>query len=383
MNLFGKGIMKYSDFVGYVSFVLSLPIVAIKLVVTTVPTIITVVLSYFKYEKAAANSFVVVKGVSDVFNTIEKYWIYIWSIILYSPWSGASYRNYKQNVNVISFLRENVRGNRLKVIGMPENLVFAIQKEGLFEVCWKMIFMFSILPTFRHAFLNNPFLYRYKLYLTNQSTEEFKPNDIENMCRLVFSYINDPSAIKINDHKLDIQLDDIGFTPNYSNDLDDIVVDYDNYGIQVGGKITTLIRLETLEKTSHELYQTIQDQDQDQTIQDQDQMSSNIVSIMSKTNPIYKQIKDNYNDIEIHHNVEFDTQSRVGILDLIVTYDDYYHLVTGKVEANIRNGNIIEHPMLCLYHDGDIMVKTWILIDSLFNERVMRYLSKKGGATPL
>ena len=355
--------MRYSDLVGYVTFALSLPLVIVKAVVTCIPTVATVVLSYFGYDKQATAGFALAKGIADKVNTVERYLIYLLSILL-NPFE--SYQNYRKNRKVVDLLRKNVKTGDLKRGGMPVNLRNAVMKEGWWEVSWKLIAMFSILPTFRHSFWNNPFLYSYRLYLTDQSTARFNDSDV--MCRVFYAYINDPSFILRQDRDKPLRIDDIGFTPNYSNDVTDNKLDYDNYGLQVGGKTTTLLSLETLYKSPEQLLEALKRE------------SYSSQSIMYSTHPVYTEIKEA--DIGIDKMVEFDTARRHVVLDLVVPYDDYYHLVTGKVEANIRDGCIIEHPMLCLYHDGQMMVKTWSLIEGLFRDNVMGYLSQYGGSNP-
>lgn len=352
--------MKYRDLVSYVNFALSIPFVAIKVAIISIPVVTTVLLSYFGYDKPAATNFGLTKWLADKINTVEKYWIYLWSILL-NP--VDSYRNYKKNKKVIKFLRENVNKDELKNSGMPGNFRNAVKKEGLWEVTLKTILMFSILPTLRHSFWNNPFLYGYKLYLTNQSTSRFEHPD--NMCQIIYAYINDPGFILNADRNMPLHLDHIGFTPNYSNDVADTVINYDNYGLQIGSKINTLIALETMYKSPQHLLETIE------------QQSDFDNSIMSPLHPIYHKLEEE--GIELINKANFDNENRYIVLDLVVPYDDYYHLVTGKVEANIRNNEIIEHPMLCLYHDGQIMTKTWSLIEGLFNDRVMKYLIQFDG----
>jgi hypothetical protein len=95
---------------------------------------------------------------------------------------------------------------------------------------------------------------------------------------------------------------------------------------------------------------------------------------MNQNHPIYKKLESE--KINIVHNVPFNAEDRYQFLDLVVPYDSLYHVVTGKVEANVRNKNIVEHPMLCLYHDGTVMVYTWDVINDLFTNKVMKYLNK-------
>ena len=186
--------------------------------------------------------------------------------------------------------------------------------------------------------------------------------DVDVMCRIFYAYINDPCFILQCDR--DRHIDDIGFTPNYSNDTNDSTLDYDNFGLQVGSKTTTLISLETIYKSAECLIDEIKTK------------TSSGTSIMCSSHPIYKVIEEDENRIEIEHIVEFDNERRHCVLDLVVPYDSYYHLVTGKVEANIRDGSIIEHPMLCLYHDGQMMTRMWRQVESLFRDNVMGYLSQ-------
>jgi hypothetical protein len=346
---------RYRDFVSYVAFGLSIPFVLVKAVVTALPTLVTVVLAKFGLNRSSEAAFTVVKTAADGLNAVEKYWIYGVSALLYPK----SYSQYLENCSVVNFLNHHVtNSDHPKARGMPANVRNAIAKEGFWEVTWKMVAMFSFLPTYRHAFLNNPLLFRYQLYLTNQATEAFV--DRRKMCQIMFGYINDPTFLLRSDGTSELSLDQIGFTPNYSNDGSDFVIDYDNYGMQLGGQYATLIYLETLHKSPEELQKAL----------DEGQTSS---SIINADHPIHRLIGQE--GLEMVKFRDFDSRRRCGVLDLVVPYDDYYHVVTGKVEANIVDGSVIEHPMLCLYHDGHLMTYTWSLIEALFSDRVMRYLT--------
>lgn len=113
--------------------------------------------------------------------------------------------------------------------------------------------------------------------------------------------------------------------------------------LHVAEKYTTFIFLETINKTPEKLQDAIINGKTNPTI-------------MSKNHEIYTKLENE--DINIVYNLQNDDRARFKILDLVVTYDDMYHVVTGKVEANINGRNQVEHPMLCLYHEGYIMKYT-------------------------
>lgn len=351
--------MKYVDIVGYINLGLSLPFILTKTTLTFIPVGLAVVSSKFSYKRMASMGFQIAKTSADLFNCIERYWIYLLSILMYP----IGLKNWKKNQSIIKFFRNNVKRSRPSSQQIMTNIKYAIAKEGMFETYWKMIVMFSGLPSFRHSFLNNPFLFEYNLYLTNQTTQPF--NNTEKMTNLIYAYITDINNIDVDlVYNQQQSIGDIGFTPNYYNDPNDNIRNYDNYGLQIGGNTSTLIYLETINKTPQQLLTAIENQ----------MNISN--SIIYKDHPIYQEIVDNNYQLIKRESVDFDTKKRFGILDLVVEYDDYYHLITGKVEANVQEGNIIEHPMLCLYHQGNQMKSIWKRIDKLFIDDVMGFLNK-------
>ncbi len=347
--------MRYSDIVSWIAAILSIPLVLLKGILLSIPTLTFVVASKLKCDTFANLNLKLLLKMSNFINIIEKYWIYLISIIFYPK----GIFNYQKNKKIIDFLRENADAKEVKYEGLPNNVRDAIEKEGFGEIVAKMIAMFSFLPTYRHAFLNNPFLFEYEMYLTNQESEKF--SNEEKMCKLAYSYITDPCYIIKEEKTKGEDVDSIGFTPNYYNDPYDKIINYNNIGMQVAGYYTTFIYLDTINKTPEELYNSIKDKKINETI-------------MSEEHPIYQKIKDL--DISLVHNVPFNSKDRFKFLDLVVAYDSLYHVVTGKVEANIQDGNIIEHPMLCLYHNGAVMVYTWNVINDLFTNRVMKFLHK-------
>jgi len=184
------------------------------------------------------------------------------------------------------------------------------------------------------------------------------------MSKIVYSYLTDPSYIQLQESKLNdpnVKIDNIEFTPNYHNEQNDKIVDHNNLGLQVAGKYTTFIYLETINKNPKELC---------------DSITNNITNetIMHADHEIYRKLKKE--EINVVHNVQHNEDSRYKFLDLVVPYDSMYHVVTGKVEANVTNKNVVEHPMLCLYHNGAVMKFTWNVINDLFTNHVMVYLKK-------
>jgi hypothetical protein len=350
--------MKYSDVVSGLVAVLSLPFTILKGVLVSLPTLSFVTASNCECDTVATCSLYVSLGISWIINTIEKYWIYLLSNIFYP----CGICNYMKNKKVIDYLRENVTRNNTNYNQLSHNARNAIAKEGFCEIFLKMISMFTILPTYKHAFLNNPFLFEYEMYLTNQETKPF--NNKEKMSKILFSYITDPEYVQLEEKKdgaVEIQIDDIQFTPNYFNNSKDNTIDYNNIGMQVANKYTTFIYLETIKKDHKELYEAITNKKTDKTF-------------MNPDHEVYNTLKDG--DINIVYNVPNDNEERYKFLDLVVEYDDMYHPISGMVEANVRSGNVVEHPMLCLYHDGSVMKYTWDVINDLFTNRVMKYLKQ-------
>ena len=348
--------MTYADVVSGVTAVLSIPFVVLKGAILSLPTLSYVTATNCECDKFADMNLSLLMGTSGVINTIEKYWIYGLSLLFYP----FGYCNYQKNEKIINLLRENVKTENVNYSQLLTDVRNAIKKEGFWEVTIKMLSMFSILPTYRHAFLNNPFLFEYEMYLTNQQSKPFK--DIDKMTKIIYSYLTDPTYILLEESKKnskDISVDDIGFTPNYYNNTNDMNLNYSNVGMQVAGKYTTLIYLETINKSPTELYNAIVTGKMNNTF-------------MHANNPIYETFKD----INIVYNVKPDEKDRYKFLDLVVPYDCMYHVVTGKVEANVTQDNQIEHPMLCLYHNGATMKWTWDVINDLFTNNVMDYLNK-------
>jgi hypothetical protein len=344
---------KYSDYASYITFGSCIPFIIVKSTLFALPTFAISHLSNKGYINASNNIFNLTLKSANCINIIEKKWIYFLSNILY-PYYG--YINYKNNLGVIKFLENNIPNSELNYDLMSTNIKYATQKEGSNEVFIKLLLMFSILPTCRHSMLNNPYLFKYQLYLTNQESCEF--NDIKKMCKCTFGYVNNPDFILSIDKKK--YIDDIGFTPNYPIMEKDNIINHNNVGLQVAGKYTTMLNLDYIHKNYEQLYDSILNKKYND-------------SFMHSSHPIYNQINKN---IGLIKNVNNDELPRNSILNLSVKYDDMYHVVTGLVEVNIKNNNIVEHPMLCLTHDGSFMNYCWDHINDLFTNRVMKYLNE-------
>jgi hypothetical protein len=175
--------------------------------------------------------------------------------------------------------------------------------------------MYSILPAWRHAFSTNPYLFRYQLYLTNQDTRSV-PFKLDTMCKVGFAYLFEPTYIvqaSRNRDEAQEALQNIGFVPNYSNDIDDLSkVEFDNIGVQVVSMFTTLIFLETIAKTADQLYQNVID-------------NKKAESIMHASNPIYN--KMNSVGLAPQINTPCDALDRYAIVELTLPYDHYYHII--------------------------------------------------------
>lgn len=347
--------MNYSDVVSFLVFFLMLPSVLIKLSINSIPVALAIYCAKHHHDRLCNFFLTTSRWYSNVHNTIEKGISHGLSAILHPV---RSFKNWRKNRKVIKFLRDNARSkNKVQYKHLPSNIRFAIQKEGSWEVYYQMLMMFSLLPTIRHVLINNPFLFEYQMYLTNQTSAPF--TDQQKMCQILFSYINDPAFIFQYDCCR--QVDEVQFSPNYHNDLTDHVIDHNQIGFQISTYFSTLIYLDTVRKSGEALYQDLSDKKCDPCLMHQD-------------HPIYQQLEQT--DLKMWNRIGFDPDDRVKLLDLIVPYDHHYHLVTGMVEANIRNGNQIEHPMLCLYNDGLVTREFWNAINSVFEDNVMVYLKK-------
>jgi len=344
----------YTDFISFICIICSIPLIILKFILLFIPTLFLVSLSIYNCNNLSTCFFITSYGLSFIINKIEKYLILFISILFYP----IGLINYYNNYPIISFFRNNITSSNIKYYQMHRNIINACEKEGFCEVFIKILVMWSFLPTYRHAFLNNPILFEYKMHLTNQQTQPYSIYNITEICSILFSYIN---KINLNIH--DHTIDNIGFTPNYSINIYDKVLNYDNLGLQVCGIYTTIIHLEYIYKKVIDLFYAITNNKYSK-------------SIMYRSHPIYnyiyaiKNIKCDF--------IPFETNitSRINVVDLLVDYDDMYHVISGKVEVNIANGNIIEHPMLCLTHDGYVMQYVWNHIDYLFNNKVMVFLYK-------
>ena len=345
--------MNYSDFVAFFIIFVLVPSIIVKASVNLLPLALAVICAKRKKKKLSNFFLKVSRKYSDFHNSVERGIAHGLSCLLHPV---RSFKNYRKNKKIISFLRKNVKkGDPVMWENLPTNMEFAIQKEGSWEVFFQMLSMFSVLPTIRHAAINNPFLYEYKMHITNQYSESF--TDQEKMCKILFSYVNDPAFI----FKYDIEkrIDHIQFSPNYYNEVGDHIIDYNQIGLQISTYFSTLIFLDTLNKSGKGLLSDVVDQNYDK-------------SLMHRDHPIYSTLKQY--DLDLWNKVQFDDANRVMLLDLVVPYDHHYHLVTGKIEANITDDNRIEHPMFCLYNNGYVTRKFWDAINELFQNNVMEYL---------
>jgi hypothetical protein len=199
--------------------------------------------------------------------------------------------------------------------GLEVNIRNAIKKEGFWYIFFRVMGMYTILPAWRHAFSTNPYLFRYQLYLTNQDTKSV-PFDLTTMCKVGFAYLFEPSYIvrasRTHD-EVQETLQNVGFVPNYANDVEDLSkVEFDNIGVQVVSMFTMLIFLETIAKTSDQLYQNVIDNKRSDTV-------------MHASNPIYDRMKTAGLAPQIH--IPCDELDRFAEVELTLPYDHYYHVV--------------------------------------------------------
>jgi hypothetical protein len=191
----------------------------------------------------------------------------------------------------------------------------AIKKLGFWYVYLRILGMYSILPAWRHTFSTNPYLFRYQLYLTNQETNSGQ-YDLDTMCKVAFAYIFEPGYIlraSKSRARVKHELQQIGFVPNYSNDLEDVNMEnFDNLGLQVGEYFSLLIFLETVAKTPAGLHHNV---------------TSNKVSetVMHSDHPMYADMKAL--GLEPQYHVPCDSLDRFSLVELTLPYDHFYHLV--------------------------------------------------------
>ena len=358
--------LKWRDKASYLIFAASSPWILLKTSLFAVPTAVYTFVVWMKWHKTASSFESAIYRTANVINKIEWYPIMFLSYLL--NWRKAK-QNYRNNANVISYLEHIAPSNQKIMIGqLSHNLTNAAKKEGWLEVYLKMLTMHSFLPTYRHIFLNNPFLFEYKLVFTNQMTEPTKNQTC--LPHILFSYIGDPEfLLKLESNCGQWNIDKLGFTPNYFNNTQDTIIDHNNMGLQIAAYCATNIYLDTIIKTPEEL--AIQLQHNTSTL------SPSPPSSLGQIGHTY------FNDalssnIPIKYLRPLDSRRRIPFLNLAVPYQSHYHFITGVVEANIvldTKGQIIEHPMLCLYHDGIQMEYLWTSINNLFDHFVMGYLT--------
>jgi len=252
-------------------------------------------------------------------------------------------------------------------IGLSNDIRNGIKKQGFWYVAFRVILMYVILPPWRKAYGTNPFLFKFRMYLTNQDTA-WAPFDLETMCKVGFAYIFNPSYIlnaSKNIEKTQERLQDLGFVPNYANDRNDRKFDdFNNVGLQVASLFSMIIFLESITKTADELYKNAVEEKTGRTI-------------MHDSHPLYEELKRA--DIELEINTPHDNYNRYPELKLVLPYDHNYHaLCAVRVEANLvhKGGDQygVEHPMLGITHDGVNMRGLWDGINGLFSDAVMPYV---------
>ena len=351
--------MKRSDKVSCGIFVTCIPSMLLKGAVLGPPVVLYNVASRFQCHKVAKVLEYVMYSGSYVLNKLELAWITLLSI-LSSPWS--SMRRWRRNRPVVETLEDNIGKIEPEWGQLSYNVYNAQQKEGFSEVCLKLLVMFSCLPTIRHCFLNNPWLFDYKLYYTNQESPRITNSD--GLSNVVFSYIGDPKyLIELERNCGEWSIDEIGFTPNYFNCKKDRVLDWNNMGLQIGAYFATNIYLDTVLKDPESIQAMIKGR----------QKSHPSTTIASSQHRVHRCV--NLYRLQVRYDSVLDPLDRVKILDLVVPYKSMYHIVTGRVEANVKDYQIIEHPMFCLTHDGLVMTSLWNSINNLFTNYVMKYLA--------
>lgn len=354
--------MKYIDIIAYFIFILCFPFILCKLLIILLYPFV------FIFIKTRINTFAyyifkIITTYCNIINYIERLYIYILSICLY-PYGIVNYIN---NRSIIEFFNKHTTtASRIKEDEIIQNIINAQLKTDMYNIIKKMFIMYVGLSTYKYCFYNNPFLFYYKIQLVNHTTKPFQ--DIKIMCNIIDSYITNNQYVISKQNSLHITntystIQNTTFIPNYYNDITDFKHNYNNVGLQITNSTATLLYLETIVKTHFKLYENLKSQ------------HFNISICDTALHPIYNDIyRNNLTDRFINRTTTINAK-RVSFIDIVIPYIHNYHMITGIVEVNVRDDNIIEHPMLCLYHNGYIMSSTWETINTLFNTEVSNYLN--------
>jgi len=355
--------LERNDKNSYLILAMFAPSILLKTLILIPPTTLFTIFSKYQYHGIAKWLEYALYSTSYTFNKLEWYCI-IFLSLLASPIKG--WQNLQKNQKIIQYFQDDIGGtNRAEWGQLSYNLYNASQKEGFTEVGAKLLAMFTLLPTYRHCFLNNPVLFEYQLYYTNQMSKRIENS--EHLSKIVFSYIGHPEYLeKLEKDCGEWNMDDIGFTPSYFNHTEDQLIDYSNMGLQIAAYYATNINLDTVIKTPEQLQHTLENQ----------LAARPETTIAHSEHSLHQHAKEQ--GLNMKYEVSLDTRDRVKVLDLVVPYYSFYHCVTGRVEANVADYQIIEHPMICLTHNGREMQRMWNAVNKLFNEFVMEYLSHYG-----
>jgi len=277
----------------------------------------------------------------------------------------ALFTNFAHNMSLVQQIRDANLKQPEYSAQLYTEVRCAVGKEGFWYVYVRLLVMYSFLPAWRHAFSTNPVLFRYRLHLTNQSSQT-KLEKPEYMVDFLWDYILDLKGWKYDKE----EVKNVRFVPSYfDNDVDHDFTDHNNVGIQLTRRSAFLVQVETLVKTRVELLKKINSGDY-------------TVSIMQDRHPLRKTlpgIPRTVQNTAKHMGLLTvnNTDNRVGLLTVALPYNHFYHpLCCLLVEVNLvcNQGYWIEHPMLGLAHNGANLTALWADVDRIFNKSVGPYV---------
>ena len=351
-----------NDYISFFIFIIFLPIILLKIILFSIPTFFLVLFSYFSQDFIGLIFFRFMYLTNLIIVPIENLLITILSITLYGV--IVPLFNRYQNGPIIDFFEKNLVLQKVEFQQLPYNIRTSIPKEGVFEIYYKILLLFSCVPIVRHIFITNPYLFRYKFYLTNQVTLPFE--NAQQMCNSIFEFTNTGKKFLENEKNNIMSMDNINFTANYYNNKNDRIDDKNNLGLQITKRTALFLHLETCYKSGQEMFDNFNKGNH-----------VGINTVMHPNHPWKEKIRNITTEkLIINPDTPESTIPRYKAIDLIVPYNSYYHFITGLVEVNAQETKILEHPMLGLYHDGYLCKNSWKWINDLFNHRVGTYLNR-------
>lgn len=335
--------MKYTDFITSLIYILCIPYLLFKFMITSVFIIPVVILCKFNIN--CDYLFVIIKKIYEVIYKFETLIVYTLSFLFYPYYS---LQNYKNNLDKVKFMQKITNIDDIYNLNNLSNLIKDnIQQTSLFMTCFTITILFSWSPLhnliYRKNILLNQFhfLYTNHYLLYNNTFDE--------------AYTKFLKVISDNKEKNNLKANYV-FNPKYITYKNNQILNYDfeknnNIGLQTSYIIATFIFTNIIQK--HKV------------------KYNSHISLSDFKNKIYKNFPFNKQNIEMRDS---DNLKKTNIMTLKTPPNNIFHPLTAYVEINIDENKTIHHEMFGLISDNYHSKLFWKDVDDVFNNN-FHYMS--------